>query len=241
MIGAAVAGRAAGRVARATVTTWSALGEARLARHRPAPARAQALAATMAELCAIHAVEVVVHGELPDWPCLLVANHRSYIDALAILARVPALPVARREVAAWPIVGPAAVAAGVLFVDDAGAARARLVRAIAATLASGASVLNFAEGAAVDATRRPRFHRGSFGAAMLAGVPVVPVAVAFAEPGLAWSTGVPFLPNYWRLATRHLQARVELRVGDALWPRPGDRAEDLARRAERAIGDALRG
>ncbi|MBK9036561.1 MAG: 1-acyl-sn-glycerol-3-phosphate acyltransferase [Myxococcales bacterium] len=233
--------RGPARIARAAVTTLAAVGEARIARAAATPAaQARALSSTVAELCAIHGVDVEVDGALPDWPCLMVANHLSYLDPLAILARAPALPLAGADVAAWPIVGTAATALGVHFVDrDRPLARARALRTALATLRAGVSVLNFPEGATTDGTRVLRFRRGGFGLAMLARVPVVPIAIRCSEPALAWADGRAFLPHYWRLSTRRLHARVHLQVCAALWPHADDAPDDLARRARHAITHAL--
>lgn len=232
--------RGGGRIVRAAVTSLSALGEARLHPARRAAEQARALSTTLRQLCTIHRIEVEVVGELPDWPCLLVANHVSYLDPLVILSRIAAVPVAKGEVATWPLVGPAAQALGVRFVDrGAPMARARVLRNLIATLAGGTSVLNFAEGTTTDGRRLLPFHRGGFGAAMIAGVPVVPLALTFDGGGLAWTGSATFLPHYWQVSTRRsIGARLE--VLPALWPRAGERAEALAQRVHLAIGRIVR-
>ena len=104
-IGVVESARGGGRIVRAAVTSLSALGEARLRPGRRSADQARALSTTMRQLCAIHAIDVDVVGELPDWPCLLVANHLSYLDPLVILSRIAAVPLAKGDVARWPLVG----------------------------------------------------------------------------------------------------------------------------------------
>lgn len=234
-VGVARGARGGARMARAAAVSLSALGEARIARGRTRAERARALAAAARELCAIHAITVEVVGIVPERPCVLVANHLSYLDPLVILSQVPAAPIAKAEVAGWPVVGPAAAALGVSFVDRASIpARARVLRRALAVLRDGVSVLNFAEGTTTDGTRLLPFHRGSFGLAALAGVPVVPLALSYDEPALAWTGNATFLPHYWMMSTRRA-ARARLVVRAPMWPRPAEAPEDFAARVRTAI------
>ncbi|GGM44544.1 hypothetical protein GCM10011608_31560 [Micromonospora sonchi] len=62
-------------------------------------------------------VRLTVRGRLPRRRVLLVANHLSWWDILALLAVAPARLVAKHEVGRWPLIGVLARAAGTLFVD----------------------------------------------------------------------------------------------------------------------------
>ena len=68
-------------------------------------------------------IRLVVRGRPPRRRALLVANHVSWLDVLAVLAVAPARLLAKREVRAWPLVGRLAAAAGTIFVDRAATAR----------------------------------------------------------------------------------------------------------------------
>lgn len=240
-VGVARGARGGTRIARAAVTTFAALGEARIGSFRSRAAAADALSATMRELCAIHAVDVEVTGRLPERPCVLVANHLSYLDPLVILSRLPAAPIAKAEVADWPVIGPCGRALGVHFVDRASMmARAAVLRGALASLRAGVSVLNFAEGTTTDGSRLLPFHRGIFGAAILAGVPVVPLALRYDDLELAWTGNATFLPHYWKLSTRRA-ARARLTVRAPMWPRATERAEDFAARVRATIARSLDG
>lgn len=50
-------------------------------------------------------------------PLILVSNHFSYLDLLALGSVVPAAFVAKKEIASWPILGLMCKAAGCLFID----------------------------------------------------------------------------------------------------------------------------
>lgn len=227
------------RLARFVVATLDAIGRARLG-HEGARGRAARLHATCEEIVRIHDLRVQVRGRIPAGPVVLVANHVGYLDPVAIAALTPCAPIAKAEVARWPLIGAAADQLGVLFVrrDDPWA-RVRALRRALATLRAGVSVLNFPEGTTTDGTRLLPFHRGAFGLARLAGVPIVPLALRCA-PAMTWHGDAPFLPHYLRLAGQPtLDLRVE--VGAPIDPAPGATADELAALAHHRIAHLLRG
>jgi 1-acyl-sn-glycerol-3-phosphate acyltransferase len=233
--------RGSSRVARAAVATLAALGEARISTRRSPVASVRAMAATMRELCAIHAITVDVVGMLPEKPCVLVANHLSYLDPLVILSQIAAAPIAKAEVAGWPVIGPAGRALGVHFVDRRSMmSRATVLRGVLASLRAGVPVLNFPEGTTTDGHRLLPFHRGVFGAAMIAEVPVVPLALSYDELTVPWTGDATFLPHYWRMSRRRT-ARARLTVRAPMWPRPTERAVDFAARVRATIALSLDG
>jgi 1-acyl-sn-glycerol-3-phosphate acyltransferase len=237
----AVGARAGARIARAAVTTLSSLGEARIAGDRSRASQAQALSSTARELCMIHAIEVDVQGMFPERPCVLAANHLSYLDPLVILSQFPAAPISKAEVADWPMIGPTAKSLGVNFVDRGSILRrARTLRRALAALRAGVSVLNFPEGTTTRGHCLLPFHRGIFGAAMLAEVPVVPLALSYEDRDLAWTDNATFLPHYWRFSTLP-RARARLIVRAPMWARPTEDPSDFAARVRASIALSLDG
>lgn len=124
---------------------------------------------------------VSVEGALPPPPAtfVVVPNHRSMVDALAV-ARLPREMkwIGKKEAFRIPWVGWALRVAGHVPVDrsdreSGSAALARLRR----YLEAGIPVGLFAEGTrSRDGTLRP-FRAGPFKLAIQAGVPIVPVAI----------------------------------------------------------------
>lgn len=221
-----VAGRVARGVASALYTTVRAGGDA--------PARARALQRGTTEVCAIHDLAIAVHGKPPGGPCVVVANHVSYLDALVLTSLFPCAPIAKSEVAHWPLIGAAARRLGVTFVNRTSPlSGARALRRAQAALEAGVSVLNFPEGTTSDGSTVLPFRRGIFGLARIVGVPVVPVALRYASPDLAWFGGATFLPHYLRMAARRAPAvHVDIGTPIAIDWRPAD---DLARLARLRI------
>jgi 1-acyl-sn-glycerol-3-phosphate acyltransferase len=122
-------------------------------------------------------------GGWGDGGVLVVANHTSWVEVLVLWVVRPLRIVAKDEVRRWPVVGRAAACGGALFVD-----RLRLstlpaaVADIAAALAAGHAVGVFPEGTTWCGGAAGPFRRAPFQAALDAGVPVRPVAVALSTP-----------------------------------------------------------
>jgi lyso-ornithine lipid O-acyltransferase len=231
--------RAAGRVGEGALTVLAALGGARAGHSLAISEQATQLAAVLAELRALHALRVEVTGAPPVGPSVLVANHVSYLDPVALAPVVPCIPISKGEVSGWPVIGFGARVLGVLFVDRASPlSGARALRRALRALRAGVSVLNFPEGTTTDGTRILPFRRGVFGVAQMARAPIVPVALRYESAALSWTGGEAFVPHYWRTAGRH-ESRVHLHFCDPLRPAHGDTAVELAAIARARIARAL--
>ncbi|CAG6397730.1 1-acyl-sn-glycerol-3-phosphate acyltransferase [Streptomyces cocklensis] len=115
---------------------------------------------------------------------LVVANHISWLDVLALLAVQPATLLAKREVGRWPLVGTLVRRAGTRFIDRDGLrGLPATVRELAALLRSGESVVVFPEGTTWCSAPGGPFRRATFQAALDAGAPVRPVTLAYTRNG----------------------------------------------------------
>lgn len=172
---------------------------------------------------------------------LLVANHVSWIEVVALLAVLPVRLVAKDEIRRWPVVGPVARATGALFLDrSALRALPRSVATMTAALAAGDVVAAFPEGTTWCGRAAGPFRRAVFQAALDAGVPIRPVAVALRCSGRTAHEGA-FVGEQALLGSVRRVLRVpalvcELTLLPALAP-VGTRTE-LADRAAAAIGAA---
>lgn len=194
-------------------------------------------------------VRLVVRGRSPRRAALLVANHVSWLDVLALLAVAPARMVAKREVRSWPLLGLLATAAGTVLVDRARPRDlpATVVR-VGAALRAGRPVAVFPEGTtwcgtaeAVGCRPGRGFRPALFQAAIDAGAPVVPVRIGYRCAATdAPTTAAAFVgdDDLVRSLGRVLAARdleVRVTVSAALHPaRDADRRL-LARVAESAV------
>lgn len=229
----------AAHIGRGLFNALAELGSVRMAPPSGSTAAAHRLAGALGAVARAHDLHVDVRGEVPRTTALIVANHVSYLDPLAILPMCPALPVAKGEVSAWPIVGPIGAALGTVFVRrDDPMARARTLRRIHDLLAGGTSVLNFAEGTTTKGDSVRPFWRGTFGIAQRLGVPVVPVAIRYRDPEMAWCDGATFLPHYMQLTAR-TRVDVALSFGAPIMPRTGESPEAMAARVRGVVGHLL--
>lgn len=133
---------------------------------------------------------------LPAGAHVLLVNHASYLDAIALTALLPAVPgyafAAKREFEAQPAMRRLLTGLGALFVERFDATRsAGDVERMATALGRGHSIVVFPEGGFDrDAGLKP-FHAGAFLAAARAGVPVVVSALRGTRNALPAETWWP--------------------------------------------------
>lgn len=124
-------------------------------------------------------VRVRWHAPLPD-PCIVVANHCSYLDGVVLAAVLPPRFdfVIKREMDSVPLAGFLLNRIGVQFVtrgNRAGSGRDAL--RVMRSAAGGCSLAFFPEGTFEPRPGLLRFHTGAFAAAERAGAPVVPLVI----------------------------------------------------------------
>jgi 1-acyl-sn-glycerol-3-phosphate acyltransferase len=192
-------------------------------------------------VCALHGIQVVEQGELPETPCVLVANHVSYVEPIALASRFRATAIAKKEVGEWPVVGQAVRSLGVMLVDRSSpASGARVLFEAWDRLRAGVSVVVFPEGTTTSGDDVLPFRRGIFGIAKLAGVPIIPVAIRYDGPEVAWIGDDPFLPHYLRTTSRE-RTRCYMTYGAPLETERTDLdADELAELARVRIRSMLR-
>ncbi|AGL20700.1 1-acyl-sn-glycerol-3-phosphate acyltransferase [Actinoplanes sp. N902-109] len=183
-------------------------------------------------LLAALGVQLVWRGPAPRPGSLLVANHISWIDVLALLAVAPTRLVAKREVGAWPLIGAVARASGAIFLDRSRPRRlpAAVVQ-VAATLRAGHSVAVFPEGTTFCGAERGRFRPAVFQAAIDAQAPVVPISIRYGSPAAAF-IGDDTLWSSIRRVVAQRGLTVTLVGAPALRPEPGAGRRALARAAQ---------
>lgn len=116
---------------------------------------------------------------------VVMANHASYFDVLAMLAVLPGQYrfVAKRSLFFIPIFGWSLWAGGFIPVDRKDRSRAREIWATAGKrLAAGSSVLFYPEGTRSPDGRIHGFQRGAFLVALHTGAPILPVGISGAHP-----------------------------------------------------------
>lgn len=130
---------------------------------------------------------------LPDRPCIVVANHCSYVDGLVMKAALPARFsfVIKKEMVRMPLAGLLLKRIGSLFVDRANRHAGGMdARRILREAMQGQSLVFFPEGTFDERIGLNKFHLGAFATAQRAQLPVVPVALQgtrkVLRPGSPW-------------------------------------------------------
>ncbi len=127
----------------------------------------------------LFAIDVQTEGRLAPGPALLVANHLSWIDIVAMVAHYDCTFVAKDDVRRWPFIGALGDALDVVWIDRR--RKRDLPRAVAVlreALQRNTPVVLFPEGTTSIGRDVLPFRSSLVEAAVLAGVPVVPIALS---------------------------------------------------------------
>lgn len=169
---------------------------------------------------------------LPSGPVLVVANHRSWLDALLLIGLMPGLliPVSARYTR-LPIIGRLMRWLGCVPLNSGDpATTASSLKRLRQQLAQGAVVVGFPEGRRMLNGELGVFSDVFFRLAVDCCAPIYPVMIHCA-PQL-------FGPSRtWHLS--HSTPRFTLRLGAAIQTHPQDRPADLARRTRKWLNREL--
>ncbi len=154
-------------------------------------------------------VALVCEGVPADGGVLLVANHVSWLDILAVHAVCPrASFVSKADVGRWPLVSRLATAADTVYLERERKRDARrVVHDVAEQLAAGRMVSVFPEGTTGDGRTLLPFHANLLQAAIATGASVQPMALRYADGDDRHSAAVEFvgattlLQSVWRVAS----------------------------------------
>lgn len=239
--------RALWRVARACshLLLGTVLVATRFGRNDPALVMRQAQHWS-AGLLHVMGVQLVVHGTPRPGAKLIVANHVSWLDILAIDAVEPARFVSKIEVKRWPVFGKLSDASGTLYLERERPRDAlRVVHQMAEALQAGDTLAIFPEGTTADSIELLPFHANLLQAAITTETPVQPVALRYFDAGHRSSPAILFIgattlaQSVWRIACAE-RLGVQVDILPARSVRMADRRR-LAKTLRGDIADALAG
>ena len=148
-------------------------------------------------------LELRLQGPMPPRGSLIVANHHSYFDIVALSAATPCLFLSKAEVSRWPLIGPGAVAAGIAFVKrDSMRSRKAAMEAIHERLRSGFTLVNFPSGTTCRSDEALRFRPGLFNSVAGTAVTLAPVSLRYEDGAADWVGDATFLGHLIQLAGR---------------------------------------
>ncbi|WP_236794850.1 1-acyl-sn-glycerol-3-phosphate acyltransferase [Amycolatopsis sp. GM8] len=196
-------------------------------------------------------VRLVVHGgkdfrrSEPGRGALVVNNHISWLDIVAINAIRPMLALAKQEIADWPVLGGLVARGGSIFLD-----RERLstlpatMTKLADALRGGSLVSVTPEGTTWCGLASGRFTSATFQAAIDGGVPVRPLALRYRLADGRETTQPAFIGPESLIDSLLRVARLrglvlEVFVCEEIAPGRATDRRELAQLAESAVHSAL--
>jgi 1-acyl-sn-glycerol-3-phosphate acyltransferase len=171
------------------------------------------------KLLRLMGIALRVVGEPPPSGTLLVANHVSWLDIMAIHAVLPqARFVSKADVRSWPLLSRLIDGGGTLYLERERKRDAlRVVQLIGEALAGGETVAVFPEGTTADGRTLLPFHANLLQAAVAIAAPVQPVALRYSDAREPISRAAEFVgattlvESLWRVArAESLTVRVAL-------------------------------
>lgn len=199
-------------------------------------------------VCAAIGIKVAPRGALPgESRRIIVANHVSWTDVVALASVHPLVFLAKSEVATWPALGFLARLQGTIFIErESRKDVARVNDALAATLNAGADIVIFAEGTSSDGADVLPFRSAHFAplAALDPAPTLAPVALRYTDRAGAWIDvgwygDMTFLPHLWSLMKRDGDTLCHIACGEAITTQGKDR-KALAAEAEARVRGVLR-
>ncbi len=208
------------------------------------PQRLHRVGAWCDRLLKVLGIAVHVTGTPHPGPVLLVANHVSWLDIVAINAVHTARFVSKADVRRWPLIGWLVACGGTLFIERERKRDAmRVVHHVADSLKAGDVIAVFPEGTTSDGHGLLPFHANLLQAAVATGTPVQPVALRYADAGSDISPAAAYIGDMTLVQSLWWITRAEgLRVQVALLPPQATAGRDrrIASEAARAaIANAL--
>jgi 1-acyl-sn-glycerol-3-phosphate acyltransferase len=176
-------------------------------------------------------IDLRVQGTVPvDGPAVVVANHSSFVDALALMLTLPPTVafVTSSDMEHRRFIGSFLRRLGCVFVHRGKAERsAEDLKAMADLVEAGRHLVIFPEGSIAQVAGLRPFHLGAFAVASATGCPVIPVGIRGTRDILRPGAYLP----------RHAAATVT--IGPSIMPGGGGLAGDvdLAHRCRRAVAE----
>jgi 1-acyl-sn-glycerol-3-phosphate acyltransferase len=161
-----------------------------------------------AKTLALLDVQMEVRGAALAGRKLLVANHVSWLDIMAIHAVCPETRfVSKADVRHWPLASRLADAARTLYIArERKRDSLRVVHLVAEALRAGDTVAVFPEGTTGDGCSLLPFHANLLEAAIASGTPIQPLALRFSDarhtvsPAALYVGDTTLVQSLWRVA-----------------------------------------
>jgi len=167
-------------------------------------------------------IDLTIKGNIHEGSYLYISNHRCYLDPVAQLTKIIALPVAKAEVRNLPIMGYGASITGVHFVKrESDKSRKETRSSIAETIENGKSILIYPEGTTIATPTTGTFKPGTFHMAARDKVKIIPIAIEYNGEGDAW-VGKDNMPIHFFKNFGKRNKKITVYYGEPIWMNDGD-------------------
>ena len=168
--------------------------------------------------------------------CLFISNHRSYLDPLALMVKIPFLPVSKMEVSKWPILGWGMKYTGCIYVKRENKDSRRNTRSsIVDYIKKGESIFIFPEGTSHKEPQTIPFHVGIFHTAAQHNLLIVPIAVDYPVLNDAWVGDDGFFRHFFECFSK-LNTHQTVSIGPVF---RSENAEELINESRAWIDEEL--
>lgn len=140
-------------------------------------------------------IEVIEVEPVPKVHALWVSNHVSWMDIPVVGTVSRAFFLSKAEIGEWPVFGALVRASGNIFIKRGSGDANDVIKQIADYLIEGHSVSAFPEAGTTDGKRIKRVHAKILKAAVVAGVPIQPMVICYANTDGTLNTDVPYFGN----------------------------------------------
>ena len=148
-------------------------------------------------------IKIIPFGNPVQGNYLYVSNHQSYLDPLVIMNWILFLPVAKMEVKDWFLIGYGLHLTGTIFVKrESRESRLNTIDAVRKSLRQKLPVLVFPEGTTTAANSTIPFRPGCFRVATEENIGVIPIAIRYRDPQLAFINDDKFVPHLVKVLGR---------------------------------------
>ena len=149
-------------------------------------------------------MRISVRGTPPESPYVIISNHLSYVDIIALATRLDAVFIAKKEVEDWPFLGRVIKAFDCIFIDrNDGRSAIRVNREIEEAFEGRKGVLFFPEGTSSAGSGILPFNAALFRSAADRLYPVHFVTIFYRTPreempasrSVCWWGDMEFMPH----------------------------------------------
>jgi len=159
-------------------------------------------------VCRTFGIRVRTSGLAIEGPVLMVANHISWLDILALYREFPIGFVSKAEIRKWPLIGMLTTMSGTVYLERGNTdSSSSVTQAVVDRLKQGGRVAIFPEGGIRPGDGVKVFHARLFAAAIEAECAIQPVMIRYKrdgrrDPGMTFMENETFMGNIVRLLGR---------------------------------------